>query len=141
VLTGEASPGGSAATISTPATQATYDLGDAERPSVPLGVRLGSPLSDSGQPRRIETAAVLEPEKTGTVEVRKMNFQSCISVMQKTIDQTDLTEDHVLIVIDTVILRVAKITMDETAVVIACNKHSQKITIEKDTPVSQPVIQ
>ncbi|MEE8226304.1 MAG: hypothetical protein V3R30_05760 [Kiloniellales bacterium] len=141
VLAGEAEPGGIAPTSSTAATQATHDVGDAERPSARLGVWLGIPLSVSGQPRMIETAVVSEQEKARTVEVRKMSFESCIDTIQKTIDQSDLTKNHVSLIIDTVILRVAKITMDESTTVIACNKHDQRILIERYTPVSQPLTQ
>lgn len=89
----------------------------------------------------IETAVVSEQEKARTVEVRKMSFESCIDTIQKTIDQSDLTKNHVSLIIDTVILRVAKITMDESTTVIACNKHDQRILIERYTPVSQPLTQ
>ena len=141
VLAGEAEPGRIAPTSSTAATQATHDVGDAERRSARLGVWFGIPLSVSGQPRMIETAAVSEQEKTGTVEVRKMNFESCIATIQKTIDHSDITKIQIFIVINTVVLRVTKITTDESAMVIACNKHDQKILIERYTPVSQPLTQ
>ncbi len=141
VLAGEAELGGIALTSSTVATHATHDVGDAERPSARSGIRFGSPLPASGQPRMIETAAVSEQDKTGTVETRKMNFESCIATIQKTIEQSDITKLHISMVINTVILRVTKITMDESTVVIACNKHDQNILIKRTMPVSQPLAQ
>ena len=140
-LAGEAAPGGFPQTSSTAATHVSHDVGDAERPSARLGVWFGNPLSVSGQPRRIETAAVSERERAGAVEVRKMSFNFCMSAIQKAIDQSNASKNQVNMIINTVILNVTKITMDESTVVIACNKHDQKILIERYAPVSQPLAQ
>jgi hypothetical protein len=141
VLAGEAEPGGIALTSSTAATQATHDVGDAERPSARSEIRFGSLLPASGQPRMIETAAVSEQDQTGTVETRKMSFDFCVSVIQKSIDESDVSKDQVKMIIDTVILRVTEITLDDSTVVIACNKHDQNILIKRTMPVSQPLAQ
>ena len=89
----------------------------------------------------IETAAVSEQDQTGTVETRKMSIDFCVSVIQKSIDESDVSKDQVKMIIDTVILRVTEITLDESTVVIACNKHDQNILIKRTMPVSQPLAQ